>query len=203
MKTRSSGSSDDGSGPFPESEISKLDDVGTIIDRETTPNLRSSSTRSRTPNGVNWEHTGSYANGVDSAAAGKPTPGPPPPVSLSASPLTEPNPKTTCLPNLRHNGRSLWSMSILALLTAFLGLAVLATISYMLLNRQLDPKGCRMSYMRPSYLRFSDFDTEHTRFATKYSLYLYREQGVDDPNRVWVPFPASQLAPSFPPACQS
>lgn len=41
-----------------------------------------------------------------------------------------------------------------------------------------------MSYMRPSYVRFSEFDTEHTRFATKYSLYLYREQGADDPNRL-------------------
>jgi GPI inositol-deacylase len=38
--------------------------------------------------------------------------------------------------------------------------------------------------MRPSYLRFTEFDTEHTRFATKYSLYLYREQGIDDENQV-------------------
>lgn len=36
-----------------------------------------------------------------------------------------------------------------------------------------------MSYMRPSYIHFSEFDTEHTRFASKYSLYLYREQGID------------------------
>lgn len=41
-----------------------------------------------------------------------------------------------------------------------------------------------MSYMRPSYVRFSEFDTEHTRFASKYSLYLYREQGANDPNRL-------------------
>ena len=37
---------------------------------------------------------------------------------------------------------------------------------------------------RPSYLRLDDFDAEHTRFASKYSLYLYREQGVDDERRV-------------------
>lgn len=37
-----------------------------------------------------------------------------------------------------------------------------------------------MSYMRPSYARLNDFDTEHTRFASKYSLYLYREQGIMD-----------------------
>ena len=75
-------------------------------------------------------------------------------------------------------------MSILTLLTALLGTAILFIIVHSLMTRQLDPKGCRMSYMRPSYLRFSDFDTEHTRFATKYSLYLYREQGVDDASQV-------------------
>ncbi|KAF4591523.1 GPI inositol-deacylase [Ophiocordyceps camponoti-floridani] len=37
-----------------------------------------------------------------------------------------------------------------------------------------------MSYMRPSYVHLTDFGNEHTRFATKYSLYLYREQGIDD-----------------------
>ena len=41
-----------------------------------------------------------------------------------------------------------------------------------------------MSYMRTSFLRFSDFDTEHTRFATKYSLYLYREGEIDEDTRV-------------------
>jgi pimeloyl-ACP methyl ester carboxylesterase len=38
--------------------------------------------------------------------------------------------------------------------------------------------------MRPAFTRFSDFDTEHTRFASKYSLYLYREGGVDEDTRV-------------------
>ena len=41
-----------------------------------------------------------------------------------------------------------------------------------------------MSYMRPAFARFSDFDTEHTRFASKYSLYMYREGGVDEDTRV-------------------
>ncbi|KAJ3496845.1 hypothetical protein NLG97_g2359 [Lecanicillium saksenae] len=41
-----------------------------------------------------------------------------------------------------------------------------------------------MSYMRPSYIHFREFDTEHTRFATKYSLHLYREQGFDDESRL-------------------
>lgn len=33
--------------------------------------------------------------------------------------------------------------------------------------------------MVPTYIKMSGFDTEHSRFATKYSLYLYREEGVD------------------------
>lgn len=33
-------------------------------------------------------------------------------------------------------------------------------------------------------MRFEEFDTEHTRFATKYSLYLYREQGIENENKV-------------------
>ncbi|KAM0325550.1 hypothetical protein ACHAQA_007537 [Verticillium albo-atrum] len=38
--------------------------------------------------------------------------------------------------------------------------------------------------MRPSYVRLREFDTEHTRFASKYSLYLYREQGIDTENKL-------------------
>lgn len=41
-----------------------------------------------------------------------------------------------------------------------------------------------MSWMSPSFHKFNDFDTEHTRFATKYSLYLYREQGFDDRQKI-------------------
>lgn len=76
------------------------------------------------------------------------------------------------------------SASVLVLLTAGIGIVLLAAILKSLISYQIEPKGCRMSYMRPSYIHFSDFDTEHTRFATKYSLYLYREQGVDDEAKV-------------------
>lgn len=74
--------------------------------------------------------------------------------------------------------RSPWAASFLTLLATFAGIALLVGILNSSLTRQIDPKGCRMSYMRPSYIRLRDFDTEHTRFASKYSLYLYREQGV-------------------------
>lgn len=80
--------------------------------------------------------------------------------------------------------RGLWSISLLTLITTFAGLLFLSSILYSFLNRQLDPKGCRMSYMRPSFVKLSDFDTEHTHFASKYSMYLYREGGIDDDERV-------------------
>lgn len=38
---------------------------------------------------------------------------------------------------------------------------------------------CRPVWMGPSYARISGFDETHTKFASKYSLYLYREQGLD------------------------
>ncbi|ABN67442.2 lipase/thioesterase [Scheffersomyces stipitis CBS 6054] len=42
-----------------------------------------------------------------------------------------------------------------------------------------DSPGCRPVYMYPSYARITSFDESHTKFASKYSLYLYREQGKD------------------------
>lgn len=80
--------------------------------------------------------------------------------------------------------RSPWSCSFLTLFAAFLAAIFALTIARSFLTRQLDPKGCAMSYMRPSWAKFPDFDTEHTRFASKYSLYLYREAGIDEDTRV-------------------
>jgi hypothetical protein len=37
--------------------------------------------------------------------------------------------------------------------------------------------------MSPTFLRMVGFDTEHTRFASKYNLFLYREEGVDAYNQ--------------------
>jgi glycosylphosphatidylinositol deacylase len=75
---------------------------------------------------------------------------------------------------IRPRGCSLVSFILAAISIAFLGL-----VAHSFLNLQRDPKGCKMSFMYPSYAKLSDFDTEHTRFATKYSLYLYREQKMD------------------------
>ncbi|EPS42375.1 hypothetical protein H072_3657 [Dactylellina haptotyla CBS 200.50] len=79
--------------------------------------------------------------------------------------------------------RSVWHCGILLLSVTLCSLFGLASIFHSSTNRQLDQKGCRMSYMRPSYARLEDFDTEHSRFASKYSLYLYREENVDDTSK--------------------
>lgn len=80
--------------------------------------------------------------------------------------------------------RNPWACSPCTLTTTLLGLVALFLMAQSFMTRQLDTKGCEMSYMRPIFHHFDDFDTEHTRFATKYSLYLYREGGIDDDSRV-------------------
>jgi len=69
--------------------------------------------------------------------------------------------------------------SLVAFILAALSLAFLGLVAHSFLHLQRDPKGCKMSFMYPSYAKLNGFDTEHTRFATKYSLYLYREQKID------------------------
>ncbi|KAF2821125.1 GPI inositol-deacylase [Ophiobolus disseminans] len=76
--------------------------------------------------------------------------------------------------------RNPWRCSLYTLFIAATGLAALFFMVQSFLTRQLDVKGCEMVYMRPMYSKFDDFDTEHTRFASKYSLYLYREWGIDE-----------------------
>jgi len=80
--------------------------------------------------------------------------------------------------------RSPWAISFLALVASIVGIGCLITVLHSSVTRQIDPKGCRMSYMRPSYAKLNEFDTEHTRLASKYSLYLYREQGIDHDTKV-------------------
>ncbi|KAI1162515.1 PGAP1-like protein-domain-containing protein [Nemania serpens] len=84
----------------------------------------------------------------------------------------------------QFKSKSPWAISALALFTSMAGIALLISIVYSSANLQCDPKGCRMSWMSPSFVHFSDFDTEHTRLASKYSLYLYREQGIDNGPKV-------------------
>ncbi|ORY63107.1 GPI inositol-deacylase-like protein [Pseudomassariella vexata] len=85
---------------------------------------------------------------------------------------------TRRLPGRHLWSRSPWTATILTILTTLAGLMTLATILNSSVTRQFDPKGCRMAYTAPRYVHLTEFDTEHTRFATKYTLHLYREGGV-------------------------
>ena len=84
----------------------------------------------------------------------------------------------------RSRARSPWSSSILIVTVTALAIVLLLSVVHAFLTRQLDPKGCDMCWSRPIYVKFSDFDTEHTRFASKYSLHLLREGGFDEDPKV-------------------
>ena len=86
----------------------------------------------------------------------------------------------------RSRARSPWTSSLLTISVTALSALVLLFIVHAFLTRQLDPKGCDMCWSRPIYIKFSDFDTEHTRFASKYNLYLLREGGFDEDPKVGV-----------------
>ncbi|KAI1268740.1 GPI inositol-deacylase [Xylariaceae sp. FL1019] len=133
-----------------------------------------SSTRNRISNNqLNWQQ----AEARNDPAKGKPTV---PPSRTSGDINTEDGKQNTLKHRTRHvQPQSPWRLSLLALVTSLAGIAILVSIVYSAGNLQCDPKGCRMSWMSPSYVPFTDFDTEHTRFASKYSLYLYREQGIE------------------------
>ncbi|MCJ1434984.1 GPI inositol deacylase [Xylographa pallens] len=84
----------------------------------------------------------------------------------------------------RSRIRSPWRGSVLTTAVTALSVLFFYCMVRSVLTRQRDPKGCNMSYMSPMFAKLSDFDTEHTRFASKYSLYLYREEGIDEDTMV-------------------
>jgi hypothetical protein len=89
----------------------------------------------------------------------------------------------------RAKMRSPWANSMLTLLATALAILSIGLIVHSFTTRQIDAKGCKMSYMRPAFAKLEDFDTEHTRFASKYSVYLYREVMVDEDTKVGFPPP--------------
>ena len=82
--------------------------------------------------------------------------------------------------------RGPWSCSALTLALTALGTVLLLTILQAFFTRQVDPNGCIVPWTRPTYIAFKDFDTEHTRFATKYHLYLLRDGSYDEDPKVGV-----------------
>lgn len=75
--------------------------------------------------------------------------------------------------------RSPWSISIITTITTIAAITFLATIMRSFTERQAGHSGCGVPMMSPTFIRMLEFDTEHTRFASKYNLFLYREEGVD------------------------
>jgi hypothetical protein len=71
-----------------------------------------------------------------------------------------------------------------ALITGLLGLSsLLAVLLFFLasfdVSKNLSPQGCRMSWMSPSYVLQTGFDTTWSPLARRYTLWLYREVGWD------------------------
>jgi len=79
----------------------------------------------------------------------------------------------------RAKARSFWACSISTLCVTILSALMMVAIVHSFQSRQCDAKGCIKTYMSPAYAPLVNFDTEHTRFASKYKVYLYRERQYD------------------------
>ncbi|KAI8604374.1 PGAP1-like protein-domain-containing protein [Dissophora ornata] len=82
------------------------------------------------------------------------------------------------------NGCSVTFFTLFMLSCVLLGCALHSSF-----NHQLDPKGCQMTYMYPSYYKIMGFDHDKTRLAGKYGLVLYRHDSgttppISDPSQL-------------------
>jgi glycosylphosphatidylinositol deacylase len=150
--------------------------VTAAYDRRRSLGKRPGTARSDRPNKTNWKSGDARNASLEKDKAPESTVITVPPIETNAVDKMA----DARLQPRRSRLRSPWSMSLLTLFTTALAILSIFVISHSFLTRQLDPKGCRMSYMRPDFARLEDFDTEHTRFASKYSVYLYREDMVDE-----------------------
>lgn len=99
------------------------------------------------------------------------------PLGSPRLPMEAPAPEGRRARQSRH--RSPWSSSILTACTTFVAIAFLLSIVSSFTGRSTGGDGCGVPMMSPTFIRMVEFDTEHTRFASKYNLFLYREEGVD------------------------
>ncbi|CAI2173453.1 5302_t:CDS:2 [Funneliformis geosporum] len=76
-----------------------------------------------------------------------------------------------------------YTIVIISLITILFGGMIMHSFFY----HQKDPKGCNVSSMYPLYIRQDNFDSEQTRFAGKYSLYLYRDRVHDNDQPTGIP----------------
>ncbi|KAH8597242.1 GPI inositol-deacylase-like protein [Bisporella sp. PMI_857] len=154
--------------------------VSLDLDSRRSIDHRPSTARSRISTSTSWRPIESRNGQMDKNPSAEPTL-----IDLSPKEAITADKMADARQNSRRSRfRSPWSCSLLTFVTTVTSLLCLATILQSFNTRQLDNKGCRMSYMRPSFAKLSDFDTEHTRFASKYSVYLYREGQVDEDTKV-------------------
>ncbi|KAI0490129.1 GPI inositol-deacylase [Xylaria cf. heliscus] len=183
MQRRSSGSSEDSADASVKAsrtrDHSKSRKAPSANRPSHDPSLPTSAARNRIANGqLNWQQS----QGRNGSAAKEP----PASSAKTSGDISTDDDKTPAskLKSRQFMPKSPWAISLWTLFTSIAGIALLISIIYSSANLQCDPKGCRMSWMSPSFVHFSEFDTEHTRFASKYSLYLYREQGIDHGSKV-------------------
>jgi glycosylphosphatidylinositol deacylase len=150
------------------------------LDRRKSIEKRPAAARSRIPSNTNWKPAESRNGTLDKNRSDEPAV-----ISVPSKEAIADDKMVDSRQSVRRSRlRSPWSCSLLTLVTTLIATLSLAAIIHSFVSRQLDTKGCRMSYMRPSFAKLSDFDTEHTRFASKYSVYLYREGMVDEDTKV-------------------
>ncbi|CAG8980316.1 hypothetical protein HYALB_00013148 [Hymenoscyphus albidus] len=155
-------------------------DIHELDRRKSIDHRPSAAALSRRPSNINWKPADSRNGQLDRSRHTEASN-----ITVSAGGDISPNK----MPDARETSRrprlrSPWSCSLVTLVTTIFALLTLGSIIHSFSDLQLDSKGCRMSYMRPSFAKLSDFDTEHTRFASKYSVYLYREGMVDEDTKV-------------------
>lgn len=150
------------------------------LDGRKSTDQRPSTARSRLPNSTNWKSIETR-----NVQMNKSRPAESSVISLSSKEAIADDKMTESRQTARRSRlQSPWSCSLLTFATTIISILSLAAIIHSFTTRQLDTKGCRMSFMRPSFAKLSEFDTEHTRFASKYSVYLYREGQVDEDTKV-------------------
>lgn len=96
-------------------------------------------------------------------------------------PRTVNKPYTKRLANYIYRDISYSPNYLILLLSSVLGLSILVAIglSFTIPFQGCDAPYCKGVHMSPAYAKIHAFDSTHTNFASKYSLYLYREQGKD------------------------
>ena len=197
MKRRSSGSSDDNAPHVDtaacslESSKSKPTDQPAAVRRSptsqqdhrfqsATPSARSRTSSANPDRKDSLEENGSIGSGC-SAVSTLPV------MAYSGDSKGGKGGERRCDKGHPSRSHSPWRISLLTLLATLVGIALFYGVLASSATLHCDAKGCRMSYLRPSYVKFDDFDTEHTQFASKYSLYLYREQGTNSDAKVQKP----------------